>query len=228
MTHSSGSSQVTISWEGGCTSCSCTAGFCLVSLMLSKADHTIPSTPPVGQEHEQFTIHLPYRLPMSSGFPGWDTHVTQLLLRLCCVIVDAFSSGMKSTWMNGCICSWANRKLRFCKHHSSRVFQRLLGNQRVDLILPLLAIKDLVDCGLILMSDNNAWMRKHVWWKCLHNKLKYTILFYSPITSPNVSKFNFLTFSRLYFTPPSISPCIKVILCLLPQLHSRGSLDVPT
>ena len=45
------------------TGCSCSVGLCLVSLTLSKADHTIPSTPPVGQERDPFTIHLPYRLP---------------------------------------------------------------------------------------------------------------------------------------------------------------------
>lgn len=79
MTLFSGSSQVTISCEGGCTDCSCSAGLCLVSLTLSKADHTIPSTPPAGQEHNPFTMHLPYRLSSYSNlyFPGSNSsHVT--------------------------------------------------------------------------------------------------------------------------------------------------------
>lgn len=127
--------------KGGCIDCSCSAGLCLVSLTLSKADHTIPSTPSAGQERDPFTIHLPYRLSTYTAtctFLAWTANVLLLLLlRLCCVIVDAFSSEMKSTWMNGCVCSRANRKLRFCKHHSSRLFHRLLGNQSVDSILRL-------------------------------------------------------------------------------------------
>lgn len=99
MTLFSGSSQVAISCEAGCSDCSCSAGLCLVSLTLSKADHTIPSTPPAGQEHNPFTMHLPYRLSSYSNlyFPGsTSSHVTTfLLLRLCCVIVDAFSSETK-------------------------------------------------------------------------------------------------------------------------------------
>lgn len=55
------SSQVPIICEGGCSGCSCSAGLCLVSLTLSKADHAIPSTPTAGQEHNLFTGCLPRR-----------------------------------------------------------------------------------------------------------------------------------------------------------------------
>lgn len=72
MTLSSGSSQVAISKEGVCGCCSCSAGLCLVSLMLSKADHTLPSTTPADQHHDPFAIHLPCRLLAHSNlyFPG--------------------------------------------------------------------------------------------------------------------------------------------------------------
>lgn len=54
------------------TDCSCSAGLCLVSLTLSKADHAIPSTPPAGQERDPFTVCLPRRLSPYSNlyFPG--------------------------------------------------------------------------------------------------------------------------------------------------------------
>lgn len=39
-----------------CTGCSCSAGLCLVSLMLSKADHTVPSTTPAAT-HSLYIYH---------------------------------------------------------------------------------------------------------------------------------------------------------------------------
>ena len=121
------SSQVAISREGGCTGCSCSTGLCLVSLMLRKADHTISSTAPADQGHNPFTTHLPYCLPATCIFLARIANRSlHMRLRLCCVILDAFSREMK--WMNDYVCSSANRKLQFCKHLSGRVFHRLLGN----------------------------------------------------------------------------------------------------
>ena len=62
VTRSSRSSQVAIGWEGGCTDHSCSAGLGLVSLTLSKADHTIPSSPPVGQDHDPFYTQYIYHI----------------------------------------------------------------------------------------------------------------------------------------------------------------------
>lgn len=72
-----------------CTGCSCSAGLCLVSLMLSKADHTVPSTTPAGQDRDPFTIHLPSRRYMYSNlyFPG-----TELLTCLGFYCWDCFVS----------------------------------------------------------------------------------------------------------------------------------------
>lgn len=98
------------------------AGLCLVPLMLSKAEHTIPSPAPVGQDRDPFTIHVP-----EVSWRGRLTCHYFLLLRLRCVIVEAFCGENKR--MNGCVCSRVNRKLQFCKHVWGLVFRRLLGDR---------------------------------------------------------------------------------------------------
>lgn len=144
MTFFSGSSQVPIICEGGCTGCSCSAGLCLVSLTLSKADHTIPSTPTAGQEHDLFTWCLPRRLSSYSNlyFPGSISH------SFYCwdyVIVAAFCMRRSEPgWM------------AVCKHPWSGVFHRLLGNQRVDSIMRVWQHKTLFYINVIVYKTENA------------------------------------------------------------------------
>lgn len=117
VTVSSGPSQVTINKKGGCAGCSCSVGPCPVSLILLKADHTTPSTAPAGRDHDMFTLYLP---EVSLHRP------LTVLLRLCCVTVDALAS--KTLRKSGCVCSRLKRKVQFCKQPSGRVFHRLFRN----------------------------------------------------------------------------------------------------
>lgn len=86
---------------------------CIVSLMLSKADHSIQSTPPAGQWHDPFATYLPYRFCLRNDvthsnlyFPGTHHYylisysilfyfLLLLLLRLCHVNGNAFSIDMR-------------------------------------------------------------------------------------------------------------------------------------
>lgn len=97
------------------TDCSCSAGLCLVSLTLSKADHAIPSTPPAGQESTTSSVSI--QQPVLSWLKLFTCHCYNCWDY---VIVDAFCMRRSEPgWM------------AVFKHPWSRVFRRLLGNQRV-------------------------------------------------------------------------------------------------
>lgn len=80
------------------TDCSCSAGLCLVSLTLSKADHAIPSTPPAGL----YVYHIVCLHTATCTFLAQALHVSLLLLlRLC--HCRCFLHETKWARMNDCV-----------------------------------------------------------------------------------------------------------------------------